>query len=89
VRLYTTREDKVEEGSTGFNAEGVDFDLDDAQKYLEGLNFPASKEEVLSSAEGNGAPGELIRSIESLPKGEFSEPEDFMNHLRAVPNRDN
>ncbi len=83
------RGDKVEEGSTGFNAEGVDFDLDDAQGYLEGLSFPASKGDLLSTVEGNGAPSELIRSIESLPKGEFSEPEDFMNHLRAVPNRDN
>ncbi len=79
----------MEEGSTGFNAEGVDLDLDDAQKYLEGLSFPASKEDLLSSVEGNGAPGELIRSIESLPKGEFPDREDFMNHLRAVPNRDN
>ncbi len=79
----------MEEGSTGFNAEGVDSDLDDAQGYLEGLNFPASKEEMLSTVEGNEAPSELIRSIESLPKGEFSDREDFMNHLRAVPNRDN
>ncbi len=59
-------EDSVEEGSTGFNAEGVDSDLDDAQGYLEGLNFPASKEELLSTVEGNGAPRELILSIESL-----------------------
>lgn len=79
----------MEEGSTGFNTEGVDLDLDDAQRYLEGLSYPVSKEEVLSSAEGNGAPSELNRSIESVPKGEFSEPEDFMNYLRAVPNRDN
>ncbi len=79
----------MEEGSTGFNPEGVGFNPDDAQKYLEGLGYPASKEELLSTAEGNGAPGELIQAIESLPKGQFPEPEDFMNHLRAFPNRDN
>jgi hypothetical protein len=27
--------------------------------------------------------------IEGLPLGEFSGPEELMNHLRAVPNRDN
>jgi hypothetical protein len=26
--------------------------------------------------------------IEGLSLGEFSGPEEFMNHLRAVPNRD-
>ncbi len=67
----------------------VGFDLDEAPKYLEGLDYPADKEKVLSTAERNGAPGALIETIEGLPLGEFSELEEFMNHLRAVPNRDN
>ena len=44
---------------------------------------------MLSAAEDNGVPGELIEMIEGLPLGEFSDLEEFMNHLRAVPNRDN
>jgi hypothetical protein len=31
----------------------------------------------------------MIEMIEGLPLGEFSGLEEFMNHLRSVPNRDN
>lgn len=65
------------------------FDPDDAQRYLEGVDYPASKETLLSTAENNGAPDELIEMIAGVPLGEFSEPEELMNHLRAIPNRDN
>ena len=65
------------------------FDPDDGQKYLDGVDYPASKATMLSAAEDNGVPGELIEMIEGLPLGEFSDLEEFMNHLRAVPNRDN
>ena len=65
------------------------FDPDDARSYLDGVDYPASKETLLSTAEENGAPDELVEMIAGLPLGEFSGPEEFMNHLRAVPNRDN
>ena len=65
------------------------LNVDEAQKYLEGVEYPASKETLLSTAEGNDAPGELIELIEGVPLGEFSGPEELMNHLRAIPNRDN
>jgi len=67
----------------------LSFDPDDGKKYLEGVDYPASKEAVLSTAEGNGAPSEMVEMIEGLPLGEFADLEEFMNHLRAVPNRDN
>jgi hypothetical protein len=66
----------------------VGFDPDDGKRYLEGVDYPASKEAILAAAEGNGAPGEMVEMIEGLSLGEFSDPEEFMNHLRAVPNRD-
>jgi len=62
------------------------FDPDDGQKYLDGVDYPASKATLLSTAEDNGAPGEMT---EGLPLGEFADLEEFMNHLRAVPDRDN
>ena len=65
------------------------FDLDETPKYLEGVEYPASKETLLSTAERNDAPGELIELIEGVPLGEFSGPEELLNHLRAFPNRDN
>ena len=64
------------------------FDPDEVQRYLEGVDYPASKEAILSAAEGKGAPSEMVEMIQGLPLGEFSDLEEFMNHLRAVPNRD-
>jgi hypothetical protein len=66
----------------------VSFDPDDGKRYVEGVDYPASKESMLSAAEGNGAPSEMVEMIEGLSLGEFSDLEEFMNHLRAVPNRD-
>jgi hypothetical protein len=66
----------------------VSFDPNDGKKYVEGVDYPASKEAMLSAAEGNGAPSEMVEMIEGLSLGEFSDLEEFMNHLRAVPNRD-
>ena len=65
------------------------FNPDEGQKYLEGVAYPASKETLLSAAEDNGAAGEMIEMVEGLPLGEFSDLQEFMNHLRAVLNRDN
>ena len=66
----------------------MSFDPNDGKKYVEGVDYPASKEAMLSAAEGNGAPSEMIEMIEGLPLCEFSDLGEFMNHLRAVPNRD-
>jgi hypothetical protein len=41
----------------------MDFDPDDAQQYLEDVDYPASKEEVASAAESNGAPEEQVGMI--------------------------
>ncbi len=67
----------------------MDRDVDEVQRYLEGVEYPVDKATLLSKVEDNGAPGELIELIEGVPLGEFSGPEELMNHLRAVPNRDN
>jgi uncharacterized protein DUF2795 len=67
----------------------MERDADEAQRYLEGVEYPVDKATLLSTVEGNGAPGELIELIEGAPLGEFSGPEELMNHLRAIPNRDN
>ncbi len=67
----------------------MSFNPDDGQKYVDGVEYPASKETLISTAEENGAPGEFIEMIEGMPLGEVSDLEEFMNHLRAVPNRDN
>jgi hypothetical protein len=63
----------------------MDFNPDDAQQYLEGADYPASKEEVASTAERNGAPGELVQMIRALSTPEFSSAEEVVSELRAFP----
>jgi hypothetical protein len=63
----------------------MDFDPDDAPQHLEGVNYPASKEDLISAAENNGAPEGLIRMLGSLSRPEYSGPEQVAEDLRAYP----
>ena len=63
----------------------MDFNSDDARQYLEGVEYPASKEDLISAAEGNGAPEALLDRIGTLGRNEFSGPEEVAEELRASP----
>ena len=53
------------------------------------MEYPASKETLLSVAQENGAPDELVEPIAGAPLGKCADPEELMNHLKAIPNRNN
>jgi hypothetical protein len=63
----------------------MDFNPDDAQQYLENADYPASKDEVASTAESKGAPEELVERIRALSTPEFSSAEEVTTELRAFP----
>jgi hypothetical protein len=63
----------------------MDFNPDDAQQYVEGVDYPASKDDVASTAESNGAPAELVERIRALSTPEFSSAEEVVSKLRAFP----
>ncbi len=63
----------------------MDFNPDDAKQYIEGADYPASKEEIISAAESNGAPESVVEAIGRLPTPEFASAEDVLADLRAVP----
>ncbi len=63
----------------------MDFNPDDAQQYLEGVDYPANKEELISAAESNGAPETMIRMLGGLSRSEYSDPEELAADLRAFP----
>jgi hypothetical protein len=51
------------------------------KKYLEGINFPASKEEVAFGAESNGAPGGLVEQIKNAAKDKFQNQGEVISQL--------
>ena len=59
------------------------FNPEDASNYLEGVDYPTSKEDSISAAETNDAPDELIELIGTLGRPEFSGPEDVVEELQA------
>jgi Protein of unknown function (DUF2795) len=63
----------------------VDFDPDDARQYLEDVDCPASKEDLVSAAEGNGAPDELLERLRTLGRPTFSGPEEVVAELESSP----
>ncbi len=54
-------------------------------RYLKGTKFPASKEEVASNAEGNGATQELVGQIRNADAERFESAEEVMQALPAPP----
>ncbi len=44
----------------------MDFNPEDAHQYFEGVDYPASKEDLISAAEANGAPDWLVDRIGTL-----------------------
>jgi Protein of unknown function (DUF2795) len=52
-------------------------------RYLEGVQFPARKEELLGRLERNGVPGTIIGQLRKrLPEGEYRGPQDVLSALR-------
>ena len=63
----------------------MEFELDEATQYLQGVDYPASKEDLVTAAEGNGAPEELVERIRTLGRPDFSGPDEVVAELEASP----
>jgi hypothetical protein len=46
------------------------------QKYLGGVDYPISKQDLIQHARAKGADDEVIRTLERLPFDEFNSPND-------------
>jgi hypothetical protein len=52
-------------------------------RYLEGVEFPARKQELLGRLERNGVPGPVISQLRKrLPEGEYRSPQDVLSALK-------
>ena len=46
----------------------------EVQKYLEGIDYPAHRNELVDAARSNNAPKEVIDALEGLPSRGFESP---------------
>ena len=59
------------------------LDIGQLQGYLQGVNFPASKEEVASNAEGNSAPQELVQQIRNSGTENFNSADEVLQQVQG------
>jgi len=53
-------------------------------RYLNGVEFPVRKEELLGRLERNGVPGPLVGQLHKrLPDGEYRGPQEVLKALRG------
>ena len=46
------------------------------QKFLGGISYPATKEQLVNHARGNQADGEALSTLRSMPEREYSGPDE-------------
>jgi hypothetical protein len=59
------------------------LDLSQLQQYLPNMDFPASKEEVVSNAESNNAPQELVQQIRNSGKESFNNADEVLQTVQG------
>jgi hypothetical protein len=54
------------------------------EQYLQGIDFPIDKQELLRRLEQNGAPGAVVKQVGNrLPEGEYRSPQDLIKRLKT------
>ena len=59
------------------------LDVGQLQQYLQGVNFPAQKEEVASNAESNGAPQNIVDGIRNATPNQFNSQDEVLQAVKG------
>ena len=59
------------------------LDVGTLLQYLPGVNFPAEKEQVASTAESNNAPQELVQKIRNASTQRFNSPDEVLQVVQG------
>jgi hypothetical protein len=59
------------------------LDLGQLQQYLPNLDFPASKEEVVSNAQSNDAPQEVVDRIRNSGQDTFNSADEVLQAVQG------
>jgi hypothetical protein len=76
----TQEEDDVGEGNLG---DLSNLDSATLLQLLPGVRFPAEKEQIASTAEGNGAPQELVEKIRNSSRNRFNGPDEVLQEIQG------
>ncbi len=52
----------------------MEIDPIEVQRYLAGMDYPAKKDELITTAERNGAPQEVVEALQALGGESFDDP---------------
>ena len=59
----------------------MDVNPIEVQKHLAGVDYPAAKDDVIRTAESNGAPQEIIEALQRIDATQFDGPDDVQEAL--------
>ena len=59
------------------------LDLGQLQQYLPNLNFPASKDEVVSQVQNNNAPQEVVDQIKNSSTDTFNSADEVLQTVQG------
>jgi hypothetical protein len=51
----------------------------EVRKYLETVDFPAGKQEILEEAERSGAPSEVLRALRAMPPVDYRNRDEVLH----------
>lgn len=59
----------------------MSFNPSDVQSHLRGVAYPATKDDLISTAERNGAPDDVIDMLQTMDGEQFGGPDEVMEAL--------
>ena len=52
---------------------------EDVLRYLDGVQFPAKKDDLVHAARKNKAPNDIVGALGQLPANEFASPDELID----------
>lgn len=66
------------------NAQAGDVNPIQVQKFLKGINYPTSKQDLISTARDQGADDKVLKTLENIPMDTFNSPNDVAEGIGKI-----
>lgn len=61
------------------------FNPQDLQQYLQNINWPANKDQIVGEAQNNDAPGNIVDQLKNnLDPGQYSDPQQVLSNITGL-----